>query len=362
MRVLLVGRGQPETGGIASYLDELHRFDDGGELEMQFLNLTRTGDMGSGGSFSLRNLGRTISDTIGLFRTARSVDVVHVHSALAPTSTLVRAGLFIAAARVRRRPIVVHAHGGRLVSYAEGRANRMLIRWALRGASRVIAVSQGVYEVLERELEPGMAGFVGNGVDTARFLPAAGRRDGRLPTILYVGHLSERKGVLDLVAASDILRAQGVEHRLVLVGGRPDEGDDEHRRVLQALETAHTNTELIGAVGHGEMPDIYASADVFCLPSWWEAMPLSILEAMACGLPVVASNVGDVASVIEDGSTGFVVEPKNPEQLASSLGVLLDAPDLRSSMGTAARRRAIETFAAEQTHHQVADIYREVLR
>ena len=181
MRVLLVGRGQPETGGIASYLDGLQRFDDGGVLDMQFLNLTHAGDMGSGGSFSLGNLRRTFSDAARLFRAAGHADIVHFHSALAPTSTLVRAGLLITAARVRRRPVIVHAHGGRLVSYADRKVNRTLVKSALGGASRVIAVSQGVCDVLDRELEPGKVSFVGNGVDTTSFVPAPDRIEGGLP-------------------------------------------------------------------------------------------------------------------------------------------------------------------------------------
>ena len=100
---------------------------------------------------------------------------------------------------------------------------------------------------------------------------------------------------------------------------------------------------LLGTRPPEEMPAVYAAADVFCLPSWWEAMPLSVLEAMAAGLPVVATDVGDVGrDRVDDGETGFVVPPRRPEQLAACAAqTLLEDPALRrGGWGTPARARA----------------------
>ena len=109
------------------------------------------------------------------------------------------------------------------------------------------------------------------------------------------------------------------------------------------------------------MPEVYASADVFCLPSWWEAMPLSVLEAMASGLPVVAADVGDVARIVVHGETGLVVPSQSPEQLAAALRKVLEDPEAARRMGDAGRARAEKVYSSTATAQAIADLYEQVL-
>jgi glycosyltransferase involved in cell wall biosynthesis len=108
------------------------------------------------------------------------------------------------------------------------------------------------------------------------------------------------------------------------------------------------------------MPAEFAAADVFCLPSWWEAMPLSVLEAMATGLPVVATDVGDVGRSVVDGVTGRVVPVRDPEALADALEPLLTDPELRRRMGKAGLERVCEMFSSEVTADRVSAVYEEL--
>jgi glycosyltransferase involved in cell wall biosynthesis len=109
------------------------------------------------------------------------------------------------------------------------------------------------------------------------------------------------------------------------------------------------------------MPHEYAAADVFCLPSWWEAMPLSVLEAMAASLPVVATDVGDVARIVLDGQTGFVVPKQSPELLAQALRKVLTDASMARSMGEEGRRRVVSEFSWNRTDSDLDAIYAEVL-
>ena len=110
------------------------------------------------------------------------------------------------------------------------------------------------------------------------------------------------------------------------------------------------------------MPDVYRQVDVFCLPSWWEAAPLSILEAMATGLPVVATSVGDVPRMVADGETGFVVPSRDPGALADALGRLLSDGQLRRTYGEAGRLRACDEFSSAHTSRSIAALYEELAR
>jgi len=183
--------------------------------------------------------------------------------------------------------------------------------------------------------------------------------DHQPPRILYVGLLTPRKGVLDLLAASRLLRERGAPHEMWLLGGTPDEGPAAEAEVRAGLDGRE---RLLGTRAPEQMPAEFAAADVFCLPSWWEAMPLSVLEAMAAGLPVVATDVGDVSRAVADGVTGHVVPVRDPEKLADALEPLLTDPKLRRRMGEAGRARVAELFSSEVTATKVSALYDELAR
>jgi glycosyltransferase involved in cell wall biosynthesis len=108
------------------------------------------------------------------------------------------------------------------------------------------------------------------------------------------------------------------------------------------------------------MPSLYRTADVFCLASWWEAFPLSLLEAMASGLPVVATRVGDVPVAVRDGETGLLVGPRDPAALAVALERLLADAEVRRAMGKAGRQRAVREFGARRGVQALGALYGEL--
>jgi glycosyltransferase involved in cell wall biosynthesis len=279
---------------------------------------------------------------------------VHIHSALAPALTVGRAGLLALAGRLRGAAVVLHAHGGNIETWLSTRRTRLLMRLAMFPASHVVAVWSAGERTLRRALGPGRVSLIDNGVDTERFVPAEG--DHHPPRILYVGLLTPRKGVLDLIEASRLLRDDGIQHELLLLGGMPDEGPQAAEPVLAA---ARGVARLLGTRPPEEMPAAYADADLFCLPSWWEAMPLSVLEAMSAGLPVVASDVGDVSRLVTP-ECGAVVPAKDPQRLADELRALLTDPELRRKRGEASRKRAVEDFSSTTTARAIDRVFHDV--
>ncbi len=112
-----------------------------------------------------------------------------------------------------------------------------------------------------------------------------------------------------------------------------------------------------GAVGQDDMAAYYARADVFCLPSFAEGLPVVLMEAMATGRPVVATRIMGVPELVEEGVSGFLVTPGNVEELARALAKLSASPALRESMGQAGRRRVEEAFDAVRCAGQVAEVF-----
>jgi glycosyltransferase involved in cell wall biosynthesis len=352
-RVLLVGKGAPDRGGIPTFLENLRGGDVGRQHEITFLNVAHSG-IPQGGEITVGNVTRTARDALAVWRQARGHDVVHINSAVAPGVTALRAGLLATAARLRGCGVVMHVHGGNLSTWLEARRNRLVLKVAMAPVQRIVAVWAAGQKAIAEVVGAERVRLIENGVDCGRYSPP--ERGHRPPRVLYVGLLTPRKGVLDLLEASAQLRAEGVEHELRLLGGTPDEGPAAAEPVLEA---ADGQAVLLGTRPPEEMPTAYAAADVFCLPSWWEAMPMSVLEAMAAGLPVVASDVGDVARLVDDGETGYLVSPQSPVELASALRKLILDPQRAAEMGAAGRRRVEQHFSAEVNARAVCAVYAE---
>src|SRR3954447_19179631 len=354
--VLMVGKGAPDRGGIPTFLETLLHSRLAQEHDLSFLNVAHTG-VPEGGRPTLGNLRRPLLDAVAVWRRAGGCDVVHIHSALAPTVTVLRAALLALAGRARGCAVVVHAHGGNIQSWLTTPLRRSLLRLAMLPAHRVVACWTAGEEALRRVLPAERVMLIDNGVPVDGY---PGREaDHDPPRVLYVGLLTPRKGVLDLLEASRLLRERGVAHEMWLLGGTPDEGPAAEAEVRAQLDGS---VRLLGTRAPEEMPAEFAAADVFCLPSWWEAMPLSVLEAMATGLPVVATDVGDVGRAVAEGLTGHVVPVRNPEKLADALEPLLADPELRTRMGAAGRARVVERFSSETTARQVSALYAELDR
>jgi len=352
--VLVVGQGAPALGGIPRFLDDLLRSDLKDMHNVHHLNLMR-GEIFNPGRFTGANVVRTLADAYSIWMHSRSARVVHINSALVPLVTLLRVGLLSLAARLRRARVITHVHDGYVELWLVTTARRLLARVLLSPAHVIVAASDRSRAALAEALGAERVVLIDNGVDLSTFAGGGGSHNP--PRILFAGFLTARKGILNLLEASASLMGDGVEHELVVAGAPIPEAAG--LTLEQLRESAGPHVRFVGYRPPESMPEQYLSVDVFCLPSWWEAMPLSVLEAMAAGLPVAASRVGDIPRAVADGITGVLVPPDRPDMLAAALGRLLRDPDLRTRMGAAGRRRVAERFNLATTFEALDGLYRQ---
>jgi glycosyltransferase involved in cell wall biosynthesis len=215
-------------------------------------------------------------------------------------------------------------------------AKRLLEHVALRLAAAVIVPTAELGAHVATMAPAGRVHLIPNGVDLARFAPRP-RPAGPGGRVVYVGRLSEEKNLLALVEAAARLRPR-VAARLVLVGAGP------LRESLEAAaRAAGVAVEFPGVVEHGRLPDWLAAADAFALPSFTEGHPKALIEAMAAGLPCVASDCAGNRALVKDGETGLLFDPRDVPALAACLERVLTDPALAAALG----RRAHETAARE---------------
>jgi D-inositol-3-phosphate glycosyltransferase len=221
-----------------------------------------------------------------------------------------------------------------------------------------------VTELIRLGASLGRVSVVPCGVDLERFTPngpAEPRRAG-LHRLVMLGRLVERKGVADAIEA--LVELPDAE--LVVAGG-PDAShlheDGEARRLLVLAERwgVHNRVQLRGRIDREHVPELLRSADaVVCVP-WYEPFGIVPLEAMACGIPVVASAVGGMLDTVEDGVTGLYVAPKRPRELALALSALLGDPALRAALGAAGAERARRLYGWGRIAAETLSIYGQVL-
>ena len=248
-----------------------------------------------------------------------------------------------------------HAFGGFSPSYWVGKWFAGRLARKLDGR---IAVSGAARHFINRYF-PGEYEIIPNGVDLDRFAdaePFEELRDGTL-NILFVGRFEERKGLIHLLKAYHRLRKRHVDARLLVIGSGPKLR--EYRRYVGLRQIR--DVEFLGRVSDDAKARYFASADIFCSPATGqESFGIVLLEAMAAGIPIVASDIHGYKNVVQRGVQGLLVEPRNPRALAAALYTLASDTELRHRMGEAGRAKAPD-YSWDRVSDRVIDFYRDAL-
>ena len=314
--------------------------------------LGRSVPLPSGGSIARVSLSWWLYPKVRALLKKEKFDIVHLHEPMAPIlplcvlefSNSVNIGTF-------------HA------SYARQHLYRFTSPITKRWQARLhgnIAVSPAARRYVNNTF-PGEYEIIPNGVDFNHFSSAAAPypkyQDGKL-NILFVGRLEKRKGLQYLLEAYSKLKWENPNIRLIVVG--PGNPDKDSYRILSS-HNLH-DVEFVGRVSYEELPRYYASADIFCSPATGaESFGIVLLEAMAAGKPVIASDIEGYRGVMTNGEQGLLVPKKDSDALANALGKLASDPELRQRLGTKGTKTS-EGYRWEVVSRQVENYYNTCLQ
>lgn len=286
---------------------------------------------------------------------ANNVALLHVHSA--SRGSFWRKSIFCVLARSFGVPYIFHLHSGEFPVFVReecGPLTRWWVRYTLRGTHCVIALTSSWRAVLE-ELAPGVEVVVlGNPVVVPDFLSV--RRENPLH-VLFLGRLREKKGVFDLVMAIPRVLKSVPAATFTLAG------DGDLAGVVQQARALGVNhaINLPGWVDGMTKDTLLASADVLVLPSYFEGLPMCILEAMAGGVPVVATAVGGIPEVLENGACGSLINPGNVEALAAAIITFLLDRESAERVRKRAFVRVNEVYSAPAIIDALSALYRKII-
>lgn len=313
---------------------------------------------------SLKRGYRLLSDRIR----ADGIDVVQTHL---PRANFL--GLLLALRRVCNVVATVHNneefHYGDTASPFRVRIRKEAYRQVLRRCQATVAVSEGVRQSLihQLQLSPVQAEClvtVTNGVEIPQPLTGPEKQLVRqkydvapeVPLVVTAGRLTEQKNFASLIAAAAELRAQGIVCRIIIAGEGP------LRQELERQIRESQVSDLVRLPGNViEMRELMLSADLFVLPSLWEGLPLVLLEAMACGLPVVGSRIKGVTEVVVDGRSGSLVEPGDFQDLATAMIRLLHSSEERTRLTSEGLAVVRNRFSFTRVAQELETLYRRVI-
>ena len=347
-KVLMCGNHPTDKGGMTSVIRQIREHDWESEgIELSFIPTFMPGNIAKKTLFFAGAYLRIA------FRMAfDKPDAVHIHMSYKGSFT--RANAVQALCRAFHVKDIIHVHGSEFEKWYDSLAERkrQKIRKFLREASVVIVLGEK-WEKILRRIEPAAKTTVlSNAVSIPKELP---KRNGETTDILFLGVLTQRKGVADLLNAVRMLADSGRIGKMhFTIAGS---GKDEEKLKKQADELGINNyVSFVGWISGERKKELLQQSRIMVLPSYNEGLPISILEALSYGMPVAATDVGDIPSAVEDKVNGRLFKPGDIEAMAEALTYTASEENY-GRLSAQARKTAEDRFSEEQFYQRLLAIY-----
>jgi glycosyltransferase involved in cell wall biosynthesis len=355
LRVVMAGPLPPLIGGMTTVIEDLSKSELAHAVDLRLFDTSKITPEG-------RSFLQAVSARLTLWRrwwTAMAdADIAHIHTCSGLSFFL--DGAYAVLARMRGVPTVLHVHGGRFDTFLDELSPpaRMAAQWIARTASRVIVLSDGWRDRLATRLPRASLSVVENGVAVPARFTAHPAKPGKV-TAAFLANLAKPKGVWDLLDAAPQLDPSV---HVVMIGGEGEPGIAAQLAKAIAARGLQDRITLAGPAKGEERFQRLAEATLFVLPSHLEGLPMSLLEAMAIGLPCIVTPVGAIPSVIENGRNGVIVPVGDAATLGREINALARDPERRARLGAAARADCVTRFGLAGTVEKIRRIYDDVAR
>ncbi len=367
-RLLFVGPLPPPLGGVQLVMDMQLRSSLAYEFELHVVDTSKRQVRWAVENPTWKTPFYFVRDLARLVRALVHVrpDVALVHAA--PSLSFLRDWMFMVAVRLSGAKVICHYHGTLHTRFPSGetRSGRLIGRFLMSAAHRVIVLGPTYQREMSLAWKRDDIAWAPNMADIALFrgmpgdTPAPWLAQGDR-AVLFVGRLSAPKGIYDLFDAVPRVLERHPAATFVLVGVAESEALESVIRAEARLRGIAPRVTFLGSLEGRDKAAAFVTAQMIVVPSWTEAFPLVIPEAMAAGLPVIATAVGAIPDFVKDGEDGFLVAPKNPGMLADRICRLLDDEGLRCRISERVRERAPREFAIEAACGKVSGLVKELL-
>lgn len=332
MKILIIGQNISAGGGVV-------------EVERAMLDNFQTSQLDCGFISTTPKKGKSaLPFLLALFKlvlqaTLNRPNIAHLH--MASRGSTYRKIVISAILRLFRLPYIVHIHSGEFLDFFQNSPTlvKKIIIHTLKSSKQVIVLSELIKSHLKININIKNCTVVYNGC-TDMLSQASDTPHGK-KEIVFVGRVNDKKGIGDLIEAMHIICQARPTTRLTIVG----DGELEFYRSCAAAKGLADNVTFTGWMSKSSCADELLRHHIFVLPSYYEGLPISILEAMSAEMAIIATNVGGIPEIIKHQHNGILINPQSPCLLAAEIVKLLDSPDLRSRLARRARQDYEQHFS-----------------
>jgi len=363
----MIGPVAPPTGGMTVSLDNLVTSALKDKYDFHVLDIT--GYMVRTGSLNIFLIAyhqlRHLFGLISILMTKKP-RIVHVHMTTA--FYFYRRGVDIVICKLFGKKVIIHLHGGRFADFY--RKSFVLGKWTIRSvlglSDKIIVLSDYWKDFLSAVIDAEKVSVVPNGVKLSEFRLEKDKKDELgIPKdkklVLFMGPIGRRKGAFDMVDVVSAVVSKAEDTFFVFCGQGEYKGEVDQFRRLVEEKNVSSHVNYAGNVTGQEKYNYYLSSDIFVLPSYVENLPISLLEAMAAGLPAIASDVGMIPELVQDGVNGFIIKAGDVTAIAERIIKLAQDKDLRISMGKRNLELVKERYDMPMMADKIDRIYKELL-
>lgn len=361
MRVVVVAHGPPLKGGIATVaMDLVEDPELNKDFDLVFVNTAQNDD--KRGKFAIANVTRAFADAASTYRAARRGGIVHSHSVQQPWLVGWRQVAIAAAARLRGSRVLLHNHAQ--PPYMEppgGYSVSTLNRWAFAVLDRLVDANILIAEAGVPNIRQFMPRtplpVVANSVVVDDMAQTTAVHDPAV--VLFIGEILERKGIITLLDALEIMDENDVDYDLHIVGdNRPGLDPDKDAMVAEITKRGRAET-MTGPLPRQQVYEELTNADLYVFPTWTEGQPFTVIEALASGVPIVASDIQAISNMIVEGTNGRMIGTNDTQGFAEAMSDLLERPDERRKVSRNNRQLAYERFDRAVFRSSIAGLYRK---
>ena len=349
MKVLMLGPGRSLKGGVSSVVNAYYEAGLGEKVNLTYLETYTDGN-------KAEKLNAAIKAIYKFKECCKDTDIVHIH--MASRASFYRKSIFVNKAKRMNKKIILHIHGAEFEKFYKEESNEIMkkyIRYIFSKSDKVIALSSKWKDILKKIVDESKITVIYNSIVCPKQHLDKNYNNEK---ILFLGRLGNRKGVYDILKCASRIIAIFPNVEFILAG----DGEVDNVRELCNKMGIKNNFRITGWIDGAEKEKLLNEASIYLLPSYNEGMPISVLEAMAYGLPVISTNIGGIPELIDNDENGFLIEPGDINGITNSLIKLLEDNNKKRRFGENAFLKAKNNFNVENKINDLYELYYELIR
>lgn len=362
-KILIIGPSSPPYGGIATYVDDMLKSNIVKEFDILQLNTARNQLIKKSLAKNYLLFQRNISKLVQIIIIEKP-QIVHIHT----SSYLAfwEKSVFLIISKFFFKKTIIHIHGAEFDKFYKNSnfIEKFIIKMVLNISDKVIVLSIRWKYFFLQIIDNEKISVIQNGIDCSKlvlFENHLRNEEFKRINILFLGNLVQRKGVYDILKSIPIVLSGYKNVQFIFAGSEERSGEIDELKKETVRQNIDSYVTFKSNFSEQDRTKLLIMSDVFVLPSYAEGLPISLLEAMAAGLPIISTSVGGIPEVITEGENGFLINPGDYMELANKIQELIEDPEIKKKMGKNNQEKIRAKYNWKIIANQLTDEYNKLL-